>query len=173
MLPSKHVFLPYSDRSVHLGLYHSLFEWFHPLYLADKASGFKSQNFVFGKVLPELMHLVKTYQPELIWSDGDWEAPDSYWNSTHFLAWLYNDSPVKVQDTTHTLHDSPVKVQDTTHTPAIYTPATHTPDIHTPDIHTRLSRTLHFGGQSMKTPTISYGKHHVIEPWHLHLHLCI
>ncbi|XP_067111496.1 tissue alpha-L-fucosidase-like isoform X1 [Osmerus mordax] len=81
--------------SVHLGLYHSLFEWFHPLYLADKASGFKSQKFVFGKVLPELIHLVKTYQPELIWSDGDWEAPDTYWNSTHFLAWLYNDSPVK------------------------------------------------------------------------------
>ena len=28
------------------GLYHSLFEWFHPLYLSDKKSGWKTQDFV-------------------------------------------------------------------------------------------------------------------------------
>ena len=26
---------------------------------------------------------------------GDWEQTSQFWNSTEFLAWLYNDSPVK------------------------------------------------------------------------------
>ncbi|GCB60654.1 hypothetical protein scyTo_0012780 [Scyliorhinus torazame] len=56
---------------------------------------FKTQKFVVEKTLPELYDLVTRYKPDIIWSDGDWEAPDTYWNSTGFLAWLYNDSPVK------------------------------------------------------------------------------
>lgn len=38
---------------------------------------------------------VEEFKPEIIWSDGEWEAPDTYWKSKEFLAWLYNDSPVK------------------------------------------------------------------------------
>lgn len=77
------------------GVYHSMMDWYHPLYLADKASGFESSLFPPTKAIPELMEIVERYEPDIVWSDGEWEAPDTYWNSTAFLAWLYNDSPVR------------------------------------------------------------------------------
>jgi hypothetical protein len=33
--------------NITFGLYHSLFEWFHPLYLEDKQNGYKTQLFPF------------------------------------------------------------------------------------------------------------------------------
>lgn len=77
------------------GLYHSLYEWYNPLYLADKRNKFTTDTFVTQKVIPEMHELIEKYKPEVIWSDGDWEATDSYWKSKEFLSWLYNESPVK------------------------------------------------------------------------------
>lgn len=83
------------DAGLHYGLYHSLYEWFNPIYNEDRRSNFTTQNFLREKVTPELMDLVTKYKPDVLWSDGHFEAPSSYWNSTQFLAWLFNESPVK------------------------------------------------------------------------------
>ena len=101
---------------LHFGLYYSLFEWFNPMYLRDKANNYTTRccftivrlqitvnliwcvilrTFVTNKMLPEMKFLATNYQPEIWWSDGDWEAPPEYFGSQEFLAWLYNESPMK------------------------------------------------------------------------------
>lgn len=83
------------NENLRMGFYHSLYEWFNPRYLSDKRANFSTRDFVDNKMLPELIELINLYEPDVIWSDGDWEAEDVYWKATEFLAWLYNESPVK------------------------------------------------------------------------------
>lgn len=42
-----------------------------------------------------LKELVEKYQPNTLFTDGEWEHPSSVWHSTEFLQWLYNESSVK------------------------------------------------------------------------------
>ena len=46
-------------------------------------------------MIPQMKDLVNRYSPEVILSDGEWDHPSEKWKSTEFLAWLYNESPVK------------------------------------------------------------------------------
>ncbi|XP_005102602.1 plasma alpha-L-fucosidase [Aplysia californica] len=84
-----------SKTDIKFGVYHSMFEWFNPLFMRDQANGFRTQDFVKAKTIPELHELVNKYKPDIVWSDGEWMASDDYWTSKEFIAWLYNDSPVK------------------------------------------------------------------------------
>jgi alpha-L-fucosidase len=82
-------------KKMKFGIYYSLYEWFNRMYLNDKNNAFLKQTYVENKMWPELQELIHTYKPEVIWSDGDWEATEDYWKSKEFLAWLYNESPVR------------------------------------------------------------------------------
>lgn len=75
--------------SVHAGMYYSLYEWFNPLWKADP------QKYTAEHVWPQMKELINNYQPDVFWTDGDWDAPAEIWKSQEFLAWLFNESPVK------------------------------------------------------------------------------
>lgn len=75
-------------KGLKMGLYYSLYEWYHPFYLSDV------NRYVEEHVLPQFKELVEQYQPDLIWADGEWEHPDKTWRSEEFLAWLFNESSV-------------------------------------------------------------------------------
>lgn len=72
-----------------MGLYYSLYEWYNPFYLHDV------NRYVDQVMLPQMKDLVNRYHPAILWTDGEWEQPSSVWKSAQFLAWLFNDSPVK------------------------------------------------------------------------------
>jgi alpha-L-fucosidase len=75
--------------SVRAGMYYSLYEWFNPLWKSDPA------KFAATHTWPQMKDLINTYQPDVFWTDGDWDAPPETWKSQEFLSWVYNESPVK------------------------------------------------------------------------------
>jgi len=72
-----------------MGFYYSLYEWYNPLWLADKP------RYVREHMTPQFKDVVTRYQPSIIFSDGEWDLPSDEWKSPELLAWLFNESPVK------------------------------------------------------------------------------
>jgi alpha-L-fucosidase len=75
--------------SVRAGMYYSLYEWFNPLWKSDP------KKYAAEHVWPQMKELINNYQPDVFWTDGDWDAPAETWKSQEFLSWLFNESPVK------------------------------------------------------------------------------
>jgi alpha-L-fucosidase len=79
------------DAGLHMGFYYSLYEWYNPLYHNNL------EKYVDNHMIPQMKDLVNRYKPDIFWTDGEWDHPSEKWKSTEFLAWLYNESPVKDQ----------------------------------------------------------------------------
>ncbi|XP_018494363.1 alpha-L-fucosidase [Galendromus occidentalis] len=82
------------NAQLRFGVSYTLPEWYNDLWEKDKASSFTQTTYSACKVQPELYDLVARYRPDVLRVDGE-AAPDTYWNSTNFLAWLYSHSPVQ------------------------------------------------------------------------------
>ena len=82
------------------GFYYSLLEFANPLYpkalpAVRGANPMSIRAWSAQMNLPQMKDLVTRYQADLIWPDGDWDYPDGDFLSEQFLAWLFNESPVK------------------------------------------------------------------------------
>ena len=83
------LFTAVRKTSVRAGMYYSLYEWFNPLWKKDP------KEFAMKHTWPQMKDLINNYKPDVFWTDGDWDAPAETWKSQEFIAWLYNESPVK------------------------------------------------------------------------------
>ncbi len=78
-------------RGLKFGFYYSLYEWFNPLWTADRA------RYVTEHMIPQFKDVVTRYEPAIIFSDGEWDLPSRDWHSEELLAWLFNDSPARAE----------------------------------------------------------------------------
>lgn len=76
-------------RGLKFGFYYSLYEWFNPLWLTNRAL------YVSQHMTPQFKDVVTRYHPAIIFADGEWDLPSKDWHSEELLAWLFNESPCK------------------------------------------------------------------------------
>ncbi|MCR5484468.1 MAG: alpha-L-fucosidase [Clostridiales bacterium] len=78
-----------SKTDVKFGVYHSVYEWYNPIYLRSP------EEYAVKHLIPMLKELIEKYKPHTLFTDGEWEHTSDVWHSTEFLQWLYNESSVK------------------------------------------------------------------------------
>jgi alpha-L-fucosidase len=77
------------DAGIKMGFYYSLYEWYHPWWQNDR------KRFVEEHFHPQFKDLVESYQPDIMWGDGEWDMQSKDWKSAELIAWLFNESSVK------------------------------------------------------------------------------
>jgi len=78
-------------QGLKFGFYYSLYEWFNPLWLTNRA------RYVDEHMTPQFKDVVTRYRPAIIFSDGEWDMTSAEWKSEALLAWLFNESPSRAE----------------------------------------------------------------------------
>ncbi|MCG7851643.1 MAG: alpha-L-fucosidase, partial [Methanosarcinaceae archaeon] len=82
-------------QGLKFGLYYSMMEWDHGDNLPGNKYPSNSDQYVSQHAIPQLKDLVTRYKPSIMWPDGEWNKPSSYWRSEEFLAWYANNAANK------------------------------------------------------------------------------
>lgn len=77
------------QKGMRFGVYYSLLEWWNKLYLENPG------RYAVEHMIPQMQEVIERYQPELLYTDGEWDHPSATLHSEAFLAWLFNESPVR------------------------------------------------------------------------------
>lgn len=77
-------------KGLKFGVSYSLYQW--PLALENEYEKDENQS---TTVWSDVKQLVNEYKPSVLRFEGDWEANEFYKASPEFMAWIYNDSPVR------------------------------------------------------------------------------
>lgn len=77
------------NKGLHMGFYYSLLEWYHPWMYSQ------TEKYIDEHMIPQMKELVTRYEPDMFWTDGEWDFPSEKYKSVQFLSWLFNESVVK------------------------------------------------------------------------------
>lgn len=81
------------DNGIQAGIYYSLLDWdmtrSNPFSTGKK----KITNYVNRVLHLQLKEIVEKYDPDIIWSDGDWNHTTDVWRSDEFLSWWFDRRP--------------------------------------------------------------------------------
>mmetsp|Transcript_114003 Transcript_114003/g.185803 ORF Transcript_114003/g.185803 Transcript_114003/m.185803 type:complete len:484 (-) Transcript_114003:141-1592(-) len=77
------------------GFYYSLMEWDRAYTNVTGTEQWSVADYVNHTMIPDLKDLVLRYHPDVLYVDGEWSYPSDHWQTKPFLAWLFNDSPVR------------------------------------------------------------------------------
>ena len=76
--------------NVKFGLYYSLPEWNHPLHRWYTDPNDQIEKYVDRHMIPQFRDLVSTYQPDVLFTDGEWYNTAEDWHARELIAWYYN-----------------------------------------------------------------------------------
>ncbi|MGH3384724.1 MAG: alpha-L-fucosidase [Nocardioidaceae bacterium] len=97
------------DGKLKAGFYYSLYEWFNPNYTGRQPTNPYTgaqvpyrgvepvDDYVHDYMQPQIEELVDQYDPDILWCDGQWEKPASYWDMAPVIADYYNQAKNREQ----------------------------------------------------------------------------
>ena len=77
-------------RDIRFGLYYSLPEWNNPLHRWYIDPNDSIHTYIEQHMIPQFKEVIGTYQPEVLFSDGEWFHTAEDWHAQELIAWYYN-----------------------------------------------------------------------------------